>query len=226
MATAYKFRVSFEDYDEVSRDIEIRSNQTFLDLHRCIQQAIAFDGSKAASFFISNDYWIKGQEISSQPKTDKEGKDTILMDSGRLCDFIADPHQKIYYVSDETANWSFFIELIKIIPQAEASKEYPICVKSHGDAPKQYAVTAAPKLVIAEEDAFAKLLQDVEGEVVPEDEPEEESIMGDTEDGVELDELEGMGEEGEEEERGEDGESDGAEEGQEYGSGEEDRDDY
>ncbi|MFM9008629.1 MAG: hypothetical protein ACKORE_08610, partial [Bacteroidota bacterium] len=130
------------------------------------------------------------------------------------------------YISDETANWSFFIELIKIIPQAEANKEYPLCVKSMGEAPKQYVVTAAPKLVIAEEDAFAKLLQDVEGEATPEDEPEEENIMGDTEDGVELDELEGMGEEGEEEQSGDGDDSEGSEEGQEFGSGDEDRDDY
>jgi hypothetical protein len=224
MATAYKFRVTFEDYDEVSRDIEIRSNQTFLDFHKCIQQSIGFDGIKPSSFFISNDFWIKGQEISSEPKKDKEGQDTILMEAGRLCDFIADPHQKIYYICDEAANWSFFIELIKIIPQAEANRDYPYCAKSHGEAPKQYAVASAPKLVIAEEDAFAKLLADVGDDTGPEEveEEETENLMGDTEDGVELDELEGMGEEGEEEEGSEEGE----EGSQEYESGDDDREEY
>ncbi len=30
----YKFRVSFEDYDDIHRDIEIKSNQTFADFHK------------------------------------------------------------------------------------------------------------------------------------------------------------------------------------------------
>ena len=61
----YKFRVTFEDHDEVSRDIEIKSNQTFMDLHKAIQSAIGFDGAQLASFYMSNDYWVKGKEITS-----------------------------------------------------------------------------------------------------------------------------------------------------------------
>ena len=74
MPPVYKFRVKFEDFDEVTRDIEIKPNQTFKDLHNCIQQSINFDGSKPASFFMSNDQWIKLREISSVEKTNKDGK--------------------------------------------------------------------------------------------------------------------------------------------------------
>ena len=40
----YKFKITFEDYDEVCREIEIKSNQSFEDLHRAIHAAIGFDG--------------------------------------------------------------------------------------------------------------------------------------------------------------------------------------
>src|SRR5437762_2397 len=51
MAT-YRFRVTFEDYDDVTRDIEIRSTQTFEEFHHAIQNAIGFDASK--QYNVSN----------------------------------------------------------------------------------------------------------------------------------------------------------------------------
>jgi hypothetical protein len=37
MSVVYRFRVTFEDYDEITRDIEIKSTQFFSDLHTAIQ---------------------------------------------------------------------------------------------------------------------------------------------------------------------------------------------
>jgi len=136
MAPVYKFRVAFEDHEDISRDIEIKPDQTFEDLHLCIQSAIGFDGTKPASFFMSNDYWVKGREISNENRVNKNGEKAAPMRKSRLCDFIVDPHQKIYYEFD--SNWTFFIELIKLIPATENVLPYPRCVKFTGDAPKQY----------------------------------------------------------------------------------------
>ena len=60
----YRFRVTYEDHEDVYRDIEIKSIQTFEDLHHAIQEAIGFDKSKPASFYMSDDYWRKDQEIT------------------------------------------------------------------------------------------------------------------------------------------------------------------
>lgn len=196
MSLVYKFRVTFEDYDEVTRDIEIKSVQTFEDFHQTIQASIGFDGSKPASFYISNDHWMRGQEIASSKKTDKDGNQAALMKDSKLNNFIADPHQKIYYLSDYEANWGFFIELIKIVPSADMSKSYPVCVKTVGEAPKQYNVVSKP--VVVDEEFDEPILEEEEEDVVEEE--------NETEDGVEMDEIEGMSEEGEEEESGEEGE--------------------
>jgi hypothetical protein len=133
----YKFRITFEDHDEVSRDIEIKSNQTFADLHKALQAAIGFDEKHPASFYMSNDYWIKGTEITNA-ETDKS---IARMDKSKLSNFILDPHQKIYYVYDPNVLWSFYIELIKIQVKEEATINYPRCVKISGTAPKQYGAT-------------------------------------------------------------------------------------
>ncbi len=222
MPVVYRFRVTFEDYDEVSRDIEIKSTQTFLDLHQTIQTSIGFDNSKPASFYMSNDNWIKGQEISTEVRKDKAGNTSVLMENSRVCDFIADPHQKILYFSDYDANWSFFVELMKIIPRGDMMRNYPVCVKTVGDAPKQYLVVPAPKTIAAEDDEFDKLLATDDDDVEEEAETSTtDGMMDEAEEGVEMDEIEGMSEEGEEEEAEE-----GAEE-MDYNDAEEDqKDDY
>lgn len=168
MAT-YRFRVTFEDYDDVYRDIEIRSTQTFEDFHHAIQSAIGFDGSKPASFYMSNDHWIKGREITSRELTEEQASVIASMRKSRLCDFIADPHQKIYYLFDFTAKWAFHAELSKIMKSDEPGAEYPRCVKSTGEAPKQYGLNQAGLLPVPEDfdpDADDLLEED-------EDEPED-----------------------------------------------------
>lgn len=193
MPTVYRFRVTFEDYDEVTRDIEIKSTQYFSDLHTCIQTAIGFDNLKPSSFYMSNDNWIKGQEISTIIRKNKAGEESVLMEKSRLCDFIADPHQKIYYLSDHDSNWTFMIELMKILPTDDATKTYPICIKSVGVAPRQYVITT-PVKTITNDDGSEEIIEDddLEDEVEKED-----NILGDVETGVDMDEMDGMGEEGE-----------------------------
>ena len=100
----YKFRISFEDQEEVNRDIEIKASQTFEDLHFAILQSVGFDSKEMASFYMSDDNWKKGKEISLMDISEGETKTAVMKDS-RLKDFIADPHQKIYYLYDFMAMW-------------------------------------------------------------------------------------------------------------------------
>jgi hypothetical protein len=175
---AYRFRVSFEDYDDVVRDIEIKSTQTFEEFHHAIHNCIGFDAAKPASFYISNDNWKKGKEITSRELKEAE-KDTVAtMRTARLRDFIADPHQKIYYIFDFTANWAFRIELIKIIVADDNSVTYPRCIKSMGEAPKQYGnIITGP---LPQPDDF----EEGEEEVMV-----EEEAMDGPEEGIEADEV-------------------------------------
>jgi hypothetical protein len=208
MPVVYRFKVMFEDHEDVVRDIEITNLQTFEDFHNIIQSSIGFDASKPASFFICTDHWIKEQEIVLEARKDKSGNDLPLMKDSLIKDHINDPHQKMMYIFDYEANWSFFVELSKIIPAADEKRLYPVCVKSAGDAPKQYKPAPVGKVKLSPEDTLASLLL---ADEIMDEEPEEEDdlvedILGDTEDGVEEDEIAGMGEEGEEEENSEESE--------------------
>ena len=45
MQIIYKFRVHFEDHDDVVRFIDIDSTSNFADFHKIIQDSIGFDSS-------------------------------------------------------------------------------------------------------------------------------------------------------------------------------------
>jgi hypothetical protein len=125
----YKFRVNFEDPDDVSRDIEIKPGHTFQAFHKAIQDSINYDSSGEANFFVSDDYWRKGEKISFEN-----------LGNQKLVDFVEDPHQKfIYEYESKSKKWPFIIELIKII-DGEATNTYPRCVKSTGVAPVQFSL--------------------------------------------------------------------------------------
>lgn len=134
----YKFKITFEDYDEVSREIEIKSNQTFEDFHRAIHQSIGFDGKANSSFYMSNDQWHKGKEITLNEANIKDAAKTVLMEKSVLKNFIIDPHQKIYYIFNLEKPWTFYIQLMKITINEDPSLNYPLCIKSTGVAPKQF----------------------------------------------------------------------------------------
>ncbi|HEX5001395.1 MAG TPA: hypothetical protein VFW78_02785 [Bacteroidia bacterium] len=155
----YRFRVTFEDFDDTYRDIDIRSTQSFLQFHNTIQEAIGFDNSKPASFYMSNDNWKKGQEITFAKESG--GAAAVLMSESRLCDYIADPHQKIYYMFDAPSQWNFFIELIRITGE-DPSKKYPAVTRVNGEAPKQYLVIEPPKGIADPEFADDDLPVDAE----------------------------------------------------------------
>jgi hypothetical protein len=164
MAT-YRFRVTFEDYDDVSRDIEIRSTQTFEDFHHAIHSSIGFDASKPASFYMSDDNWKKGREITSKDISEEDESNIHSVRKARLCDYIIDPHQKIYYIFDFSSPWTFRIELIKINREEEVNASYPRCIKAVGEAPKQYQTINIATLPVPEDfDGLADLEEDEEVE--------------------------------------------------------------
>lgn len=132
----YRFRVSFEDYDDVERDIDIKSNQTFEDLHRAIHASTGYNPEASSSFYVSNDQWIKNEEIAYLPIQRKINNGVVSMTNSKLSSFIDDPHQKFYYIYNFDRPYDFHVELIKILLNEEPGKTYPHVSRSIGEAPK------------------------------------------------------------------------------------------
>lgn len=192
----YRFRVTFEDYEDVYRDIDMPSKGTFLELHHEIHKSTGYNPEVSSSFYVSNDQWKKGTEIAHLPNPRKKESGVLIMEDIRLSKFIDDPHQKFYYIYNFDRPYDFHVELIKILKE-EDGKVYPALFKSVGLAPK---IAAAVNFPVADLD------EDDDDDFIEETTTEEYGV--DDEDEYSIDE-------GDEEEEG-------GEEEQEFGAGEED----
>jgi hypothetical protein len=156
----YRFSVTFEDYDDVSRVIDVKSNQTFEDLHRAIHQSTKYNPEFPSSFYISNDQWMKGEEITYLPNQRRIDRGIALMEKVKLSSRIDDPHQKFYYTFNFDRPFDFHIELMKIILDEDPKVTYPAVIKSTGEAPRQFvtgpdaAMAAAAATEVDEFDFF------------------------------------------------------------------------
>lgn len=176
----YRFKISFEDYDEVIREIDIKSTQTFEDLHKAVHRSTGYSAEKSSSFYVSSDHWIKGDEIAYLPNQRKTDNGVILMEKAKLSSYIEDPHQKFYYIYNFDRPFDFHVELIKIILQTDPNIEYPVLFKSIGEAPKIFnasdpGVAAAVASTAAVSNDFDFLN---EMDFVPEDSEEIEAMDG------------------------------------------------
>ncbi|SEP22076.1 hypothetical protein [Mucilaginibacter sp. OK283] len=148
----YRFRVTFEDYDDVMREIDVKSNQTFEDLHRAIHQSTGYNPEFPSSFYISNDQWMKGEEITYLPNQKRKDRGISLMTNVKLLSFIDDPHQKFYYTFNFDRPFDFHVELMKIILDETPGTTYPAVIKSVGEAPKQFGNVFTPAATAAAPD--------------------------------------------------------------------------
>ncbi|TJZ60718.1 plasmid pRiA4b ORF-3 family protein [Sphingobacterium olei] len=139
----YRFRVTFEDYEDIYRDIDMPSKSTFLELHQEIHKSTGYPVDASSSFYVSNDQWKKGTEVALQPSARKINDGVLLMENIRLSKFIDDPHQKFYYIYNFDRPYDFHVELIKILKE-EDGKEYPALFKVVGQAPRNLAAANFP----------------------------------------------------------------------------------
>jgi len=209
----YKFRITFEDYEDISRDIEIKSSQNFVDFYQIILQSIGFDTKHAASFFVSDNYWRKYAEITLKEEDVEPG--VKLMKSAKLASFIEQPNQRFLFLYDKDVRWSILIELIKLVPE-DANATYPRCVKIVGTAPKQYKQQLIAKLKEEVEKGIDddKIVDDevykaIADEKIVFDADEETSLHEDENDLVEKDPDDEQEEGGEDDEHHEDEEHEG-----------------
>jgi len=174
----YRFRISFEDFDEVTREIDIKSSQTFEDLHKAVHRSTGYSAEKSSSFYVSSDHWIKGDEIAYLPNQRKIDRGVALMENAKLSSFIEDPHQKFYYIYNFDRPFDFHVELIKIILQTDPSIEYPVLFKSTGEAPKIFDTTSSSATAISANPVSTEFDFLNEMDFVPEDTEEIEAMDG------------------------------------------------
>lgn len=181
----YKFKISFEDHDDFLRELELRADQTFEDFHQALLGNLGLDPGMLASFFICDHRFRKKTEIqlvdlnpSSPPGEEAEDESggeekPLLMHECVMKDLIDDPHQRLLFVYDYLNQWTFYIELVKMMPKVNG-ETYPRFSKISGPVPRELLATPKqmPGVETPSDFSFG------EGEVPPQDLSDFDQIEG------------------------------------------------
>lgn len=135
--SAYKFRVLLDNENdaEIFRDIVINQNASFEDFYRSITAAFEFSDEHMASFYVSNEEWDKGEEISLvDVNFDPDADPVGLMNTLNLEDRVQQSDQKFILVHDFMSMWIFLIELQGYVDE---KVDAPFVALSVGQAPRE-----------------------------------------------------------------------------------------
>jgi len=131
----FKFRVIMDTEQDVFRDVEIETESNFDSLHKAVLDAFDFEQGEMASFYLSDEEWSKGLEISLMDMGGVD-EDSLSMSTTILSDMVMKPGDKILYVYDFMRMWIFYIELVEV-KKDKPSTIYPRVALAFGDAPSQ-----------------------------------------------------------------------------------------
>jgi hypothetical protein len=134
----FHFRVLIDQSEEVFRDIEIKGSDTFEDLHQAIVEAFEFSGDEMASFYMSNEEWDKGEEITQMDMGGLGGEGIKTMKDTPLDEMVFEKGEKLLYLYDFMRMWIFFVELVNV-STGKADQNYPLVVLTVGDAPAEHS---------------------------------------------------------------------------------------
>jgi hypothetical protein len=131
----FRFRVVLDNdtKDDIFRDIEIRNTDSLEDLHNVITQSFGFDGSEMASFYLSDDEWNQGEEISLFDVSEGD-TDIQLMSQTTIDSVVSESRTKLLYIYDFLSMWTFMVELGEIVEEAQGT-DYPNLLFVHGQVP-------------------------------------------------------------------------------------------
>ncbi len=139
----YRIKLICDEVEGFVREIKIDSDSTFLDLNKCILSSCGYPDDQMTSFYLCNDEWRRGQQITREDMGwGGSDEDIYPMDGTRLSELIEDEEQNLEYVFDPFSDRSFYMEVVEFIPGE--SLDEPLVTRSKGEAPRQIEINDDP----------------------------------------------------------------------------------
>ena len=129
----FRFRIVLDAEEDIFRDLELENSSTFEDLHNAIIQSFGLSGHEMATFYVTDDEWNQGEEISLFDLSEG-GSDIQLMSQTVISSVVSEERTKLIYVYDFMSMWTFMVELGEIVEEAQGT-DYPNLLYVHGQVP-------------------------------------------------------------------------------------------
>lgn len=150
---SYKYRILLDtdNNQEIFRDIIIDEKENFETFYRAILAAFNFEGKEIGSFFMSNDEWDKGFEISlmDMSYSDEDQDLSGVMSQSILAEYMEELDQKMILVYDFMRMWIFLIELQERVDESTEKPKVDLAV---GIAPPEDSKMVQEDLFAGDDD--------------------------------------------------------------------------
>lgn len=131
----YKFKLVSDEVSNFSREIEIDSSSSFLQLRNAILDSVGYTKDDIDSFYLCDDQWQKEEEITLEDMGSSSDQDIWIMEDTPLNELIEDEGQKLIFVFNYLTERCFFMEMKEAVPGRNLSA--PVCTLKRGNPPKQ-----------------------------------------------------------------------------------------
>ena len=132
----YKFKLVSDEVSNFSREYEIDSNASFLQLRNMILDSVDYSKEDMDSFFLCDDSWDRQEEITLADMVSASDEDIWLMEDTPLNELIEEEGQKLVFVFDYLTDRCFYMEMKEFLPGRSLAD--PLCTLKQGKAPQQY----------------------------------------------------------------------------------------
>lgn len=136
MVEVYTFRGLSNEEDSFYLEISVRSDQTFMQFHKGLQEGLGYDKGQIASFYLTNRNWEKEKEVTLIDMSDEQVRDILNMEDTRIKELIIGEKTRLVYVFDFFFERAIHLELINK-ELSEVRDGYPTIVQCTGTIPSQ-----------------------------------------------------------------------------------------
>ncbi len=131
----FRFKLVSDEVSNFSREIEIDSTASFLELRNAVLDSVGYSRGEMSSFFLCDDDWERHEEVTLEDMGSSSDYDVWLMEDTPLEELIEEEGQKLMFVFDYMTERAFFMEMKEEIPSRTLSQ--PVCTMKCGNPPAQ-----------------------------------------------------------------------------------------
>ena len=147
----FRFKVISDKVENFALHIDADAKNTFFELHEAIQDECKYNPSEIATFFLADEEWDKGLEITMFKNNFQKQNNALTMKNATLGDYLNAKEDKLIYVFDVINQKSLYIELNEIVMEKKISS--PVVTYNRGMAPVQSSSNNYDTDLLADEDA-------------------------------------------------------------------------
>ena len=130
----YLIRCVLDTDEDVVRDIALLPGSDLNLVHKAILNAFDLQPGEMCSFFMSNEDWEQGEEISMMDFDPETGRNALESRVVSTC--FPKIGDRMLYVYDFLKLWTFYLELVAL-PEPDMDKTYPRLIGKIGERPAE-----------------------------------------------------------------------------------------